>query len=155
MDTSKQAIAASIVHFTNILLAKLPQSVTAEQNPCVWYFLNLGLDCSIGVYILYVSLRLLNFLFAKLKISGLQMGQYGTPPKFLSWFKQLILFLLAWSLVKIIVVLVLYFVPLFGIIGGWILEPIKDDPRAQIVFVMFIFPLTMNILQVINFNRHG
>lgn len=163
MDTSKQAIAASIVHFTNILLAKLPQSITAEQNPCVWYFLNLGLDCSVGVYILYVALQLLNSLFNKIGVTGillidvgLVMGQYGNPPQFYSWFKQLLLFLMAWSLVKFIVALSLYLIPIFGIIGGWILEPIKNDPRAQIVFVMFVFPLAMNILQVFAIlTRHG
>ena len=86
-------------------------------------------------------------------IIGLVMGNYGSPPKFYTWFKQLILFLLAWFIVKVIVVLALNFIPIFGIIGGWILEPIKNDPRAQIVFVMFVFPLTMNILQVILFNK--
>jgi hypothetical protein len=148
MDTSKQVIAASIVHFTNILLAYLatfiPQSST---NPCVWYFLNLLMDCTIGVYILHIFLKGLNRVASRIGITGIKMGHYGSPPRFMPWFKQLILFLTAWFWVKIIVGFALFAVPIFSILGTWVLSPIADDKRAQIVFVMFLFPLCMNIIQ--------
>jgi hypothetical protein len=75
------------------------------------------------------------------------MGHYGNPPRLWPWIKQLTLFLIAWFFVKIIITVVLLLLPIFGIIAAWILSPISSDRRAQIVFVMFVFPLIMNVIQ--------
>jgi hypothetical protein len=42
MDTSKQAISASLVHFANIILSYISSwfGETRTSNPCVFYFLN-------------------------------------------------------------------------------------------------------------------
>jgi hypothetical protein len=55
LDTSKQAIAASLVHISNIGLSIVSSWLGhREGNPCVWYFLNLALDTTVGVYLLYL-----------------------------------------------------------------------------------------------------
>ncbi|OAJ40393.1 hypothetical protein BDEG_24136 [Batrachochytrium dendrobatidis JEL423] len=46
MDTSKQALAASMVHFVNVFVSSVAGidaegSKNGSTNPCVWYFLNL------------------------------------------------------------------------------------------------------------------
>ncbi|KAJ3311948.1 hypothetical protein HDV04_003557 [Boothiomyces sp. JEL0838] len=147
MDTAKQAIAASLIHFANILLSYIT-SVLPQQpnNPCVWYFLNLALDTTVGVYILYIFLSGIHSIADYFKIKDIEMGHYGNPPRFTPWIKQLVLFLIAWFFVKLIVTISLVLVPIFGIIATWILSPLQDE-RYQVIFVMFIFPLIMNIVQ--------
>jgi hypothetical protein len=63
------------------------------------------------------------------------------------WLKQLILFLIAWFFVKLVVVLAVLLIPIFTILANLILSPLQNDEKAQIIFVMFIFPLCMNIIQ--------
>ncbi|KAJ1343074.1 hypothetical protein BSLG_002100 [Batrachochytrium salamandrivorans] len=154
MDTSKQALAASLIHFANVLVSSVA-GIDAEgnegrsSNPCVWYFLNLGLDTTVGVGILYLFLRGLHYLADVLNIPDTQSGVYGTPPRVFPWFKQLCIFITAWFFVKLLVVLALSVFPFFGTFGEWVLSPLAaiGDPRFQIVFVMLIFPLIMNIVQ--------
>jgi hypothetical protein len=80
-------------------------------------------------------------------MAEIKMGHYGNPPRLWPWFKQLILFLIAWFFVKTIIAVALLLIPIFGMIAAWILSPLANDRRAQIVFVMFIFPLIMNVIQ--------
>ena len=144
MDTSKQAFAASLVHFTNVFV-----SAEGTGNPCVWYFLHLLLDTTVGVYVLSVFLSILHRLVDYFQIPDMQSGVYGVPPRLSVWLKQFLLFITAWLFVKLLVVLSLAYIPLFRIIGELLLSPFKSigDPRAQIVFVMLLFPLVMNIVQ--------
>ncbi|KAJ3216158.1 hypothetical protein HDU67_009885 [Dinochytrium kinnereticum] len=149
-DTSKQALAASMVHFANVSLAYLSGSNSHEsRNPCVWYFLNILLDTTIGVGILWVFLRILHGLADCLKMKDMKSGHYGTPPRLTAWFKQLLLFITAWFFVKLIVVIALETFPFFGHFAEWILGPIErtGNPRLQVLVVMLLFPLVMNIIQ--------
>jgi hypothetical protein len=148
LDTSKQAISASLVHFANIFLAYLSSVIPkSSSNPCVWYFLNLLMDTTIGVYMLYLSLKIVNYIAGIFGVQDIKMGHYGNPTRLWPWFKQLILFLIGWFWVKTIIALGLLLIPIFGVIAEWILSPISGDRRTQIVFVMFVFPLIMNIIQ--------
>ena len=148
MDTSKQAISATLVHFVNILVSYisvfLPQTST---NPCVWYFLNVFLDTTLGVYALYMFLLRIHKLAMKFGIDEITMGYYGDPPRLYPWCKQLMLFLLAWFGVKVTVVILLTFVPHFGRVAEWIFLIFKGNTKGQVVFAMLIFPLCMNIVQ--------
>ncbi|KAL2911882.1 hypothetical protein HK105_208665 [Polyrhizophydium stewartii] len=154
MDTSKQALAASFVHFANVFVSSVA-GIDAEgkegrsANPCVWYFLNLGLDTTIGVGVLYVFLRILHAIADALRITDMESGVYGNPPRFMPWLKQFTLFIIAWFFVKLLVVISLEVFPFFGQFGEWILSPLArtGDPRLQVLVVMLIFPLIMNIIQ--------
>ena len=88
MDTSKQAISASLVHFVNLFLAIITPNQN-YSNPCIFYFLNLGLDTTVGVYIVYVFLAWINRGASAIGVTDITMGQYGTPPKIFPWLKQL------------------------------------------------------------------
>ncbi|KAI8926283.1 vacuolar membrane protein-domain-containing protein [Entophlyctis helioformis] len=182
MDTSKQALAASMVHFVNVFVSSI-SGIDAEgregrsTNPCVWYFLNLGLDTTIGVGILYVFLKgctplprhsrsrtwsrastathhgawLLCFslhLSASRSLNNRAILQRGHD-RFGPWIKQLTLFITAWFFVKLSIVIALEVFPIFGILGVWILSPLAatGDPRLQVIVVMLVFPLIMNIIQ--------
>ncbi|KAI8902014.1 vacuolar membrane protein-domain-containing protein [Globomyces pollinis-pini] len=148
MDTSKQAIAASIVHFANIAISYISSLIPNNAtNPCIWYFLNLLLDTTVGVYILYILLVGVNNCAQFCGLTDIDMGNYGSPPRFFPWFKQLVLFLIAWFFVKVIVGFVLLVCPIFSIVATWMLKPLASNPYAQVIFVMFLFPLCMNVIQ--------
>jgi hypothetical protein len=151
MDTSKQAISAMLIHFVNIFLSYfstfLPHTGQKSQNPCVWYFLNLLMDTTIGVYFLYLFLLKIHAVAKHFGIIEIEMGFYGEPPKIYSWIKQLVLFLVSWVCVKATVIILLTFIPIFGVITEWIFSFFNGHTKMQVVFVMFIFPLIMNIVQ--------
>ncbi|KAJ3168744.1 hypothetical protein HDU87_000948 [Geranomyces variabilis] len=149
-DTSKQAVAAGLVHFANILIASISGSQSEEsENPCVWYFLNILLDTTLGVGILALILRGMHHIVDKLRIPDMRSGHYGNPPRLTAWARQLVLFLSAWALVKLTVVILLRVFPFFAIVAEWILDPLvsSNDTRLQVVVVMLIFPLCMNVVQ--------
>ncbi|KAI8586893.1 vacuolar membrane protein-domain-containing protein [Geranomyces variabilis] len=149
-DTSKQAVAAGLVHFANILIASISGSQSEEsENPCVWYFLNILLDTTLGVGILALILRGMHHIVDKLRIPDMRSGHYGNPPRLTAWARQLVLFLSAWTLVKLTVVILLRVFPFFAIVAEWILDPLvsSNDTRLQVVVVMLIFPLCMNVVQ--------
>ncbi|KAJ3317295.1 hypothetical protein HDV06_001717 [Boothiomyces sp. JEL0866] len=149
MDTAKQAIAASLIHFANILLSYIT-SVLPQQstNPCVWYFLNLALDTTVGVYILYIFLSGIHSVAEYFNIKDIEMGHYGHPPR-VAYINVVYTLDQATDLIfdrMLVVTVTLVLVPIFGIIATWILSPLSDE-RYQVIFVMFIFPLIMNIIQ--------
>ncbi|KAI9202549.1 vacuolar membrane protein-domain-containing protein [Polychytrium aggregatum] len=151
MDTSKQGFAALIVHFVNVALSDLSSSNghRDSNNPCVWYFLNIMLDTTIGVAILYMFLRILHSMAYMCGITDMHSGDYGNPPRFYPWYKQLNLFIIAWVLVKTTVVLALESIPAFATLGKWLLQPLIDshNVRLQVLVVMLVIPLIMNIVQ--------
>ncbi|KAI8801263.1 vacuolar membrane protein-domain-containing protein [Cladochytrium replicatum] len=152
MDTSKQALASSMVHFANVALAYMSGDAATDRNvsnPCVWYFLNILLDTTIGVGILYGYLRLIHSAAEGIGLTQIKSGSYGNPPQFSAWFKQLCLFIAAWFWVKITVVLILQLFPFLAAVVEYMLGPLErgSDSRAQVVVVMLLFPLCMNVLQ--------
>ncbi|KND02303.1 uncharacterized protein SPPG_02777 [Spizellomyces punctatus DAOM BR117] len=148
LDTSKQAVAAGMVHFANIAIAYVSDSKESD-NPCIWYFLNILLDTTLGVGILALFLHGLHYAVDYLKIPDMKSGHYGNPPRISAWFRQLLLFITAWFFVKLTVVFLLKIFPFFAVIAGWLLDPLvhSGDTRLQVVVVMLIFPLIMNIIQ--------
>ncbi|KAJ3411408.1 hypothetical protein HDV05_002288 [Chytridiales sp. JEL 0842] len=152
-DTSKQVLASVLVHFSNVLFAYLTSSKGEEGegmsgNPCVWYFLNILLDTTIGVGILYIFLRILHELAFRFGIRGVESGHYGNPPRISYWLKQTTLFILSWTLLKLLVLWSLSTFPFFSRLGEWVLKPVQRmGERTQVVFVMLVFPLGMNVVQ--------
>ncbi|RKO87175.1 Vaculolar membrane protein-domain-containing protein, partial [Blyttiomyces helicus] len=149
-DTSKQALAAGGVHFSNVVIAYFSGKKSEESaNPCIWYFLNILLDTTIGVGFLFGFLRGLHYIAGRLHVTEITSGQYGNPPRLTAWFKQFVLFLTAWFFVKLTVVILLDVFPFFAEFAKWLLAPLarSGDTRLQVIVVMLIFPLIMNICQ--------
>jgi hypothetical protein len=148
MDTSKQGISAILVHFVNILLSYLTTILPrTSSNPCVWYFLNLLLDTTIGVYILYLWLRLVHSIASHFGLEDIETGYYGNPPKLWAWFKQFCVFVCSWILVKVTVFIFLALFPYLGDLIARVFVIFNGNTKAQVAFVMFIFPLIMNVIQ--------
>lgn len=69
-------------------------------------------------------------------------------PRLTFFFRQLSLYLLSLLLMKIMVVLMFVFFPFLFDVGRWVLNLFGEHRKTQIFFVMAIFPLAMNTLQV-------
>ncbi|KAI5952001.1 hypothetical protein KGF54_005076 [Candida jiufengensis] len=172
-DVSKQLIGALGVHIFNIILSVLktaPEILvkikeqngddnnnndTDEDNACDWYFLNMVLDCTIGVYILYLVFTSLNYICQNyFNITQIKSGEYGNinKPSFKAWFKQLIIYFTSLMITKIILYL---FVEIFEIQLIWITSHIllswldEFSNEFEIFIVMFIIPILLNCLQLI------
>lgn len=72
-------------------------------------------------------------------------------PRLTFFFRQLSLYLLSLLLMKIMVVILFALFPFLFSIGRWVLNLFGPHQKAQIFFVMAIFPLAMNTLQVSKF----
>ncbi|WRT63998.1 uncharacterized protein IL334_000925 [Kwoniella shivajii] len=147
-DVSKQLAGQAVVHGLNILISDLVASA-AHNNPCSLYFLNVLIDTTIGVGIIYFSLKLYTWFFSThMAIEGFTSGQYGHPPKSMFWCKQLVPYLMSIITMKLLVLLPLTLPGISGALIDWshnLLDHI--GPRSQVIVSMAIFPLVMNILQ--------
>ena len=137
MDSSKQAFGASFIHLLNIVF-----SIDAEVNPCGQYILNILLDTTIGVYILlFIHNQCYTLINRKYPLKS---GYYGDSPLFKVWFIQFIVYLVALTSMKMIVVFLIKVGHLGNIVESLLFSM---NEYVQIVVVMFIVPLIMNIVQ--------
>ncbi|KAF9984949.1 hypothetical protein BGZ65_012142 [Modicella reniformis] len=149
-DVSKQVVGGVVIHSLNLLAATLfglsSEQDSKDSNPCIWYFLNIFLDTTFGVGVLYLFLRAADMYFNYMRIDGLNTGDYGNPPQFKRWWKQTLVFSFGLVVMKIVVVIVLTW-PFLFTFGEWVLGWTLQNEKLQILFVMLILPLTMNICQ--------
>ncbi|KAI7898686.1 vacuolar membrane protein-domain-containing protein [Cokeromyces recurvatus] len=153
LDVSKQFMGAAVVHFLNLAVSYIagrPRNGGPRTNLCVWYFLNVAIDTTIGVAILWFWLHLIQALLETCHVKQVRTGQYGSPPlrhMLVPWFKQTIIFILAESLMKLCVYGMFRHFPFLFFWGEWVLRWTKGNYKYQVIFVMLIFPLIMNIVQ--------
>ncbi|CAO3679614.1 unnamed protein product [Rhizopus microsporus] len=153
LDVAKQFVGAAVIHFLNLAVSYIagrPKGGGPRTNLCVWYFLNVAVDTTIGVVILWFWLKSIQRIFTMLHIKDIKTGQYGAPPlrhMLLPWFKQTFIFVLAESLMKLCVYWMFRYFPFLFSFGEWVLRWTKGNYRYQVIFVMLIFPLIMNIIQ--------
>ncbi|KAM9898220.1 hypothetical protein OXX69_009960 [Metschnikowia pulcherrima] len=171
-DVSKQVVGASGVHVFNLILSMLkssPGQVLSRNadgscegsdectgDPCDWYFLSIVLDCTIGVYILYLVLVVLTAVCKDiLGITQIESGEYGPDeqhPSFKAFAKQLALYFSSLMVTKC---LLYAFVECFESQLLWItshiiLSWLDEYPNEfEIFIVMFVVPILMNSLQLI------
>ncbi|KAI9252825.1 vacuolar membrane protein-domain-containing protein [Phascolomyces articulosus] len=165
LDVSKQFVGAGTIHFLNLGISYLsgrPGNGQPSTNLCVWYFLSLMTDTTIGIAILWFWLRVLEWsLGTFLGLRHLQGGydkdtyhchedndgQPSFKSMLLPWWKQTMVFVLAEFLMKICIYGLFQIFPSIFDLGDGVLRLIGTDSRYQVVFVMFIFPLFMNAFQ--------
>ncbi|KAF7332362.1 hypothetical protein MKEN_00117900 [Mycena kentingensis (nom. inval.)] len=148
-DVSKQVVGQLFVHGVNVLISDLVSKYT-QNNACVFYFLNILIDTTLGVGLLYVILRVLTFVMVeKLHLKGFESGVYGTPPSFQFWLRQATIYVCALCTMKLLVIGLLALLPGLFTLGAWLLSWTwtGDGDALQVVFTMGIFPIGMNILQ--------
>ncbi|CAD6961743.1 unnamed protein product [Tilletia controversa] len=156
LDISKQMLGQLFVHTLNIVLSDAV-AAHGRSNPCSLYFLNIAIDTTLGVFIIYITLRIVtHVLTSVLGWHGFVSGQYGnvpTPdggsgkPKMSYWGKQLVTYLFAIFIMKIIVTGIMWMFPFFFALGRWLLSFFGKHRNVQVFFVMALFPLAMNVIQ--------
>ncbi|KAL6452525.1 hypothetical protein SBY92_001784 [Candida maltosa Xu316] len=173
-DVSKQLIGALGVHIFNVILSMVktaPDLVLKKignnnddndddtQDPCDWYFLNIVLDCTIGVYILYLVFKAVNRVCKQyFHLTQIESGEYGPnphKPSTKAFVKQLAVYFTSLMITKFL----LYGLKqLLWITSHILLVWLNEYPdEFEIFIVMFIVPIIMNCLQLIlidNFIRN-
>ncbi|CDR44001.1 CYFA0S13e01354g1_1 [Cyberlindnera fabianii] len=169
-DVSKQVLGSLGIHLLNLFVSLFKSKVPifgilmgsndgtiggsdgdgdgdlGDIGECDWYFLNLLMDTTIGVPILYISLVMVYSVCEYFQIQGIESGNYGKPPQYIPYFKQLAIFFMAVIMMKCILYLLLYF-PIFAIYADWVLSWSDGFPNLQIVLVMLVFPIMLNCFQ--------
>ncbi|KAG1805208.1 vacuolar membrane protein-domain-containing protein [Suillus subaureus] len=148
-DVSKQIVGQMFVHGVNVLISDLGSHHNAG-NACTYYFLNVLVDTTLGVAIIYVVHHGLTYLLAKrLYLKGYESGQYGSPPSIAYWARQAAVYVFALMSMKMLVVGLFTVWPGISKVGDWLLSwtAIGNGDAFQIIFVMGLFPIIMNILQ--------
>ncbi|KAG2216268.1 hypothetical protein INT45_002913 [Circinella minor] len=153
LDVSKQFIGAGVIHFLNLAVSYLvgrPMN-GPKTNLCIWYFLNVLVDTTLGVGILWFWFHSLQYLLSHyLNVQYIRSGEYGPPPlrrRILPWLRQTIVFIVAEVLMKLCVLGLFRLCPFLFDVGNWALRWTRGNYRYQVVFVMFIFPCIMNAVQ--------
>lgn len=142
-----QVLGQIFVHFTNIAVSDLGSRFDAP-NPCSHYFLNIVLDTTVGVLILWLFLQALTSLCVKRDPDSFQTGEYGTPFNWAIWGKQACVYVCALTLMKIVIVTFLLLVPQLGYVASWMISWAKDD-ETQVLIVMLVVPVVMNVTQFV------
>ncbi|WWD09224.1 hypothetical protein V865_007346 [Kwoniella europaea PYCC6329] len=147
-DVGKQLAGQAVVHGLNILISDVVASV-AHNNPCSLYFLNVLIDTTIGVGIIYFSLKAYTWYFSKyMAMEGFISGQYGHPPNPIFWWKQLAPYIMSIITMKLLVLLPLTLPGISKSLIDWSHNLLDHlGAKSQVIFVMAIFPLVMNVLQ--------
>jgi len=149
-DTSKQGFSAFLVHFLNILLSMaFGKWLDSNADPCNWYWINLTLDDTLGVGVQFVLLRMLQCFYRTKCIGRPELalsGDYGDPPDGNIFARQLLDWQCLVLLQKcVLAVLVVNSTKQLAAIAAFLLGWLDPHPRAKLVVVMVLTPLTMNV----------
>jgi len=140
-----------LVHALNLALSFVgainPDEPIGSSDPCNWYFLNVLLDTTMGVGIVWLALRGMNYVAWRLGVEGVQMGNYGRPPRIQWWLKQSMIYFAALVTMKLSVWIIFQIMPWLEVVAGFLLSWTRGHPRIEVVLVLCIFPLIMNIMQ--------
>lgn len=149
-DVSKQIVGSAGLHMLNLLMSIIfSQSGLPEldDNPCTWYFLNILVDTTLGVPVLWFFLFILHTTAFRLGVKDILSGEYGEPPKWSAFLKQAVLYLIAMCLMKCVLYLFFWWMPFIDDLGQFLISWTGFDARVQVIFVMLVFPLIMNTIQ--------
>mmetsp|Transcript_45165 Transcript_45165/g.82694 ORF Transcript_45165/g.82694 Transcript_45165/m.82694 type:complete len:329 (+) Transcript_45165:6-992(+) len=149
-DTSKQFVQACLNHLINIGLSMaFGEWLDSDTDPCNWYCINLTLDCTLGVGLLFLLLRMLQCTYRSERVGRPELarcGEYGDPPDVRIFARQL----LDWeglvivqkiTLTTMVVHLRSELASIADVLLGWL----DDYPRVKLVVVMVAAPLILNV----------
>ena len=70
-----------LVHVWNVILASYMVKSSADHDACSWFFINVVMDSTFGLIIIYVLLRLSSKVIYQQRWTLLYSGEYGNPPQ--------------------------------------------------------------------------
>ncbi|CAL1152315.1 unnamed protein product [Cladocopium goreaui] len=93
-DTAKQGTQALMNHIINIGLSMgFGEWLEVDADPCNWYWINMSLDCTLGVATMFLLLRTLQCVYRSKCVARPELarcGHYGDPPDLKIFFRQLL-----------------------------------------------------------------
>jgi STIMATE family len=160
---SKQVVGQMFVHGVNVFISDVG-SARSSGNACVYYFLNILIDttlgmspslapsfvsntfCTVGVGAIYLTIHILTWVFtARLHLKGFQSGQYGTPPALNYWARQAAVYVVSLTSMKLLVVVLLASWHGLLDIGAWILSWLGNGNTAQVVLCVRVMTLPVPV----------
>ncbi|KAF8607719.1 hypothetical protein BDV93DRAFT_519738, partial [Ceratobasidium sp. AG-I] len=147
-DVSKQIVGQIVVHLSNVFISDLVAH-HSSNNPCTLYFLNVLVDTTVGVALIYAFLHAATWLLTtKMQLKGFRSGDYGgVPPSKIYWMRQATVYIGALLFMKLAVVGLFALWPGLFRVGDWLLSWTGGNSALQVIVVMGLFPIVMNILQ--------
>eukprot|EP00744_Colponema_vietnamica_P010822 GILI01015251.1.p1 GENE.GILI01015251.1~~GILI01015251.1.p1 ORF type:complete len:234 (+),score=60.69 GILI01015251.1:211-912(+) len=149
LDASKQGISAFVAHLFNLVIA-IKLSAVEQGDPCLWYFINIMIDTTVGVFFCFLIYSLFERIVLAKGMEIFRTGYYGEEGQMKAsyWAAQLAVWLLIVAVVKVLLAVVQYFsADLLVLVASFILRPLFIHPRIELVVVMVLVPFTMNSLQ--------
>jgi len=149
LDVSKQALSASLAHTMNLLIATLLTHLESS-NQCIWYFVNLTVDTSLGVLLCYLLVRGFEGWTVRRGWERVRTGEYWRAGKldYVGWAMQVGVWTVILSSVKWTLFLGIYWnADLLSTYGDTLLGWMDEYPRLELVVVMIVVPAVMNCAQ--------
>jgi hypothetical protein len=155
-DVAKQIISSVVLHLFNLIISAILSSDEKDADACVWYFVTVTLDCTLGAFLSYIFMWLMDGIANSSDWTILKTGLYyeeymeGNKKCYkLDWKKygsQLGVWLGITLIVKIILLIMVKICKLFLVnLGAFFLSPFSNA-KVRLVMVMIIFPVILNAL---------
>lgn len=156
LDSSKQLVGAGWLHLSNLFFSTALASL-GDADPCVWYWVNIMLDTTLGVLVNFLLLKYLltDFMECVTNRHGWFVnGDYKDPSGRcvpVKYFAQLCLWLLCVTFMKLIMVLIMSFLrPQLLSVGDAFLDAWPKackTAQTRLLLVMVVTPGVMNAMQ--------
>ncbi|GAA5944582.1 hypothetical protein JCM1841_006131 [Sporobolomyces salmonicolor] len=143
-DVGKQVLGQAFVHASNVAISALIANHRSD-NPCSLYALNILLDTTFGVLLLYFLLQYSTGLMQRFQ-PLYRTGFYGSPFSFTLWGEQATVYIACLAVMKLVVLVIFLVLPDLEDGMSWMLSWLTSD-EAQVVVVMLLLPLVMNLFQ--------
>ncbi|GAA6024757.1 hypothetical protein JCM11491_004804 [Sporobolomyces phaffii] len=143
-DVGKQVVGQFAVHLSNVAISDLI-ATTRSDNPCSLFALNILIDTTLGVLLIYFLLQWSTQLMQRYQ-PHYKTGFYGQPFSFSLWAEQAAVYVACLAVMKIVVLVIFFVAPELEDGMSWGLSWIENE-EAQVVVVMLLLPLVMNLFQ--------
>eukprot|EP00928_Gymnodinium_smaydae_P032446 TRINITY_DN23496_c0_g1_i2.p1 TRINITY_DN23496_c0_g1~~TRINITY_DN23496_c0_g1_i2.p1 ORF type:complete len:253 (+),score=64.35 TRINITY_DN23496_c0_g1_i2:456-1214(+) len=153
LDSSKQCVGAFWIHILNLVFSiLLPRFKAGGTDECEWYWINIMVDTTFGVVLEWL---LLLGIFAALEhmlgdgAEDFRSGEYMVDGEIDMgrYTKQLTVWLTIVTLMKFVVLAIIWKASLLRTIAYWALLAFALTPRLKLVVVMVLTPVVMNSFQ--------
>jgi len=153
LDISKQGLGACYAHVLNMIIAAIivengQGSDSSLNDQCAWYGMTYLVDTTLGLLLAIWGLKAIDWLaneydWVSLKHSGVYEGVDGL----LHWIHQAVAWLFILTVVKVIIYFfMLWTSDMLGYFGGLLFEPLQENIRFELLFVMIFFPGVLNVI---------
>lgn len=149
LDVSKQGLSAVLAHSMNMLIATLLTHLESSDQ-CVWYFVNITIDTTLGVLLCYILVRGFEMLAIQHTWQRVRTGNYLYKGKldYVGWMSQVVIWTMILSSVKWTLFAGIYLnADALSRYGDAVIGWMDEYPRVELMVVMIVVPVVMNCVQ--------